>query len=78
MDAKTHWEQIYGTKAPDQVSWYRPHLETSRALIERAATVCSGPPETRRTVEESLDFADSLRLDALKIAVGIGIYPHSI
>jgi 2-polyprenyl-3-methyl-5-hydroxy-6-metoxy-1,4-benzoquinol methylase len=36
-DAKTHWETIYTTKAPDQVSWYRPHLETSLGLIERAA-----------------------------------------
>jgi ubiquinone/menaquinone biosynthesis C-methylase UbiE len=32
-----HWEKIYATKAPDSVSWYRPHLETSIALIERAA-----------------------------------------
>jgi 2-polyprenyl-3-methyl-5-hydroxy-6-metoxy-1,4-benzoquinol methylase len=37
MDTKEHWERIYGTKAPDQVSWFRPHLETSLALIERAA-----------------------------------------
>jgi len=37
MDAKSHWEKIYRSKAPDQVSWYRPHLETSIALIERAA-----------------------------------------
>ena len=36
-DAKTHWEKVYTTKTPDQVSWYRPHLETSLALIERAA-----------------------------------------
>ena len=35
MDVKTHWEKIYQTKAPDAVSWYRPHLETSIALIER-------------------------------------------
>lgn len=35
MDVKTHWEKIYTTKAPDQVSWYRPHLETSLALIKR-------------------------------------------
>jgi len=35
-DTKTHWEKIYTTKAPDQVSWYRPHLERSLALIERA------------------------------------------
>jgi 2-polyprenyl-3-methyl-5-hydroxy-6-metoxy-1,4-benzoquinol methylase len=41
MDAQTHWENIYGTKAADSVSWYRPHLETSLELIERAATVQS-------------------------------------
>lgn len=38
MDAKTHWEKVYATKAPDQVSWYRPHLETSIALIERSVS----------------------------------------
>jgi 2-polyprenyl-3-methyl-5-hydroxy-6-metoxy-1,4-benzoquinol methylase len=37
MDAQAHWETVYNTKAPDAVSWYRPHLETSLALIERAA-----------------------------------------
>lgn len=33
----THWEKIYREKSPDAVSWYRPHLETSLALIEKAA-----------------------------------------
>ncbi len=37
MDARTHWERVYATKAPEAVSWYRAHLETSLALIERAA-----------------------------------------
>ena len=41
MDAKTHWEKVYTTKAPDQVSWYRPHLETSIVLIERSVSVRS-------------------------------------
>lgn len=36
MDPRTHWEKIYTTKASNQVSWYRPHLETSIALIERS------------------------------------------
>jgi len=36
MDARTHGEKIYSTKAPDQVSWYRAHLETSLSLIKRA------------------------------------------
>ena len=37
MDVKTHWEKVYTTKEPETVSWYRAHLETSVALIERAA-----------------------------------------
>lgn len=37
MDMQTHWERIYSQKAPDQVSWYRRHLETSLAFIEQAA-----------------------------------------
>lgn len=35
-DTKTHWDTVYRTKAPDAVSWYRPHLERSLALIKRA------------------------------------------
>jgi len=31
-----HWEKIYRSKLPDQVSWYRPHLDTSLDLIEFA------------------------------------------
>src|SRR5258708_32615284 len=37
MDAQRYWENIYSKKAADAVSWYRPHLETSLELIERAA-----------------------------------------
>ena len=37
MDSQTHWERIYGNKAPDAVSCYRPHLEPSLELIRRAA-----------------------------------------
>ncbi len=36
-----------------------------------------GPHETRETVEESLEFADSLQLDMLKTTVGIRIYPNT-
>lgn len=38
MDAQAHWEKIYTEKAPNAVSWYRPHLETSLALIERVSS----------------------------------------
>lgn len=36
-----------------------------------------GPGETRETVMESLAFADSLPLEALKVTAGIRIYPHT-
>lgn len=38
MSIESHWENIYGCKAAHEVSWFRPHLETSLKLIERAAT----------------------------------------
>src|SRR5258708_1607089 len=37
MDARSHWEQVHATKNSEQVSWFRPHLERSVELIERAA-----------------------------------------
>ena len=36
-----------------------------------------GPGETRKTVNDSLEFAESLRLEAMKITIGIRIYPHT-
>ena len=37
MNTQIHWERVYGAKAPDQVSWFRPHLETSLSFIQRSA-----------------------------------------
>lgn len=36
-----------------------------------------GPGESKKTVEESLAFADSLDLEAMKITMGIRIYPYT-
>lgn len=36
-DARKLWDSVYQVKAPDGVSWYRPHLETSLQLIRRIA-----------------------------------------
>lgn len=36
MDARAHWDTVYSNKAPNRVSWFRPHLEVSLDLIERA------------------------------------------
>lgn len=37
MDVKSHWEKVYETKAPDEVSWYARHLARSLSLIESAS-----------------------------------------
>lgn len=37
MNTEKHWEHIYRSKAPNAVSWYRQHLETSLALIQKVA-----------------------------------------
>jgi SAM-dependent methyltransferase len=31
---KKHWEAIYSGKAPDRVSWYRPHLDRSLRFLD--------------------------------------------
>ena len=37
MITPSHWDMVYREKAPDQVSWYRQHLEKSLQLIQEAA-----------------------------------------
>ena len=37
MDTRSHWDHVYATRDPQQVSWFRTHLERSLELIERAA-----------------------------------------
>jgi Methylase involved in ubiquinone/menaquinone biosynthesis len=34
MNTKTHWEHIYETKAPTQVSWYQEHAQFSLEYIK--------------------------------------------
>jgi radical SAM superfamily enzyme YgiQ (UPF0313 family) len=47
--------------------------------IKRMGFLLLGSPgETRKSVEESLVFADSLKLDTLKITAGVRIYPHTV
>jgi SAM-dependent methyltransferase len=36
MDPRTHWEQVYEDKAPDEVSWFEPVPQLSLALIDEA------------------------------------------
>ena len=46
--------------------------------IERMGfLLLGGPGETKESVEESLAFADSLKLEALRLSAGIRIYPDT-
>jgi SAM-dependent methyltransferase len=36
MDVKSHWEQVYATKSPLEVSWYQPTPAMSLRMIEAA------------------------------------------
>jgi len=33
-EKQEHWERVHDSRAPDAVSWYRPHLERSLAYLE--------------------------------------------
>ena len=46
-------------------------------IQRRGFLLLGGPGETRESVEESLAFGDSLNLDALKVTVGVRIYPET-
>jgi SAM-dependent methyltransferase len=37
VNARQHWEQVYRTKRPTEVSWYAAHLDVSLRMIEEAA-----------------------------------------
>ena len=36
MTEREHWESIYRSKGPAEVSWYRPHLDRSLKFIDEA------------------------------------------
>ena len=36
QDRATHWQAVYQSRSPGAVSWYRPHLEVSLALLRQA------------------------------------------
>ena len=65
----------------------RFHLKEVRQISEMLSEqgirqmgflLLGSPGETRKSVEESLLFADSLKLDTLKITAGVRIYPHTV
>jgi radical SAM superfamily enzyme YgiQ (UPF0313 family) len=50
-------------------------LLAAHGITRRGFLLLGGPGETKESVEESLAFADSLNLEALRVTAGIRIYP---
>jgi radical SAM superfamily enzyme YgiQ (UPF0313 family) len=48
-----------------------------KGIEQMGFLLLGGPGETRRSVEESLAFTDTLKLDALRVTSGIRIYPDT-
>jgi radical SAM superfamily enzyme YgiQ (UPF0313 family) len=46
-------------------------------IVRMGFLLFGGPGETKDTVNESLEFADALDLEAMKITIGIRIYPNT-
>jgi len=60
----------------------RDVIESSKIMKDEGITtmgflLLGGPGETRESVIQSLEFAESLKLDATRITTGIRIYPHT-
>lgn len=43
MGVMEHWERVYATKRPEDVSWYRAHLDVSLRLIGNANAGLAAP-----------------------------------
>ena len=43
MDRKQHWENVYRTKRPSEVSWYQVEADVSVRLIQEVASERSAP-----------------------------------
>jgi radical SAM superfamily enzyme YgiQ (UPF0313 family) len=49
----------------------------ARGIRRMGFLLLGGPGETLESVEESLAFADTLKLEALKISIGVRVYPNT-
>ena len=62
--------------SPDQVR-DACRLLADHGIRRMGFLMLGGPGETRETALESLAFADSLKLETMKVTVGIRIYPYT-
>jgi ubiquinone/menaquinone biosynthesis C-methylase UbiE len=60
MQNKEHWEKVYSTKAPDSVSWFQQHADTSMRLtkasgLDRGAAIIDVGGGASTLVDDLLD-----------------------
>ncbi len=63
--------------SPDDVRKISERLKAA-GIHRMGFLLLGGPGENRKTVLESLTFADSLALEVVKVTSGIRIYPHTL
>jgi SAM-dependent methyltransferase len=76
MERSGHWNHLYKSKHPDEVSWYRPHLDLSLSLLRSAglspgAAIIDVGGGTSTFVDDVLDlgFRDVTVLDLSAAAI---------
>ncbi len=60
-----------------QEVWRITQILGDHGIHRMGFLLLGGPGETKESVEESLQFADSLDLEVVKVTTGIRIYPHT-
>jgi len=78
MTTKAHWEGVYQSKATDEVSWYRPHLDVSLRIIadaapDRASAIIDVGGGEATLVDDlvGLGYRDVTVLDLSQVAIDV-------
>jgi SAM-dependent methyltransferase len=76
MNVKSHWEKVFTSKAPGQVSWHQDHLSNSLALLresglDRTARIIDAGSGDSTFVDDLLElgFRDVTVLDVSQAAL---------
>ncbi|MGA9032450.1 MAG: class I SAM-dependent methyltransferase [Sulfuricaulis sp.] len=76
MNRKNHWDSVYASKKPGEVSWYQTHLEKSRELIR--ATGVGHDAEIIDVGGGASTLVDDLLDDGFKHVTVMDISPTAI
>ncbi len=69
-------DSLHKRFSPEEVA-QASRLLADQGIVRMGFLLLGAPGETRDTVMQSLAFADSLHLEAMKVSVGVRIYPYT-